>query len=144
MPKIPVKLSRGEIVVPPQAYQQFRDRLEGMNKEGLLARNMGGVAAYRANGGAVYRQTGGAIDPLASARKEDERRRRSQFGAGLVHIGSNDFIGASDALAHKESYEYQADKAQAEELSTDGSSVSLTQQMIQLLTDANPHLAGGG
>ena len=112
MPKVKAKLSRGEIVLPPQVVSnpQIRARLEEMNKEGLLARNMGGVAAYR-NGGAVYRQTGGTIDPfiqqqntarLAHDAQEEQRARRSRYGAGLVHIGSNDFIGASDALAYNE------------------------------------------
>ena len=97
MAKIPVKLTRGEIVVSPQVYQQHKARIEAMNKEGLLARNMGGVAAYRAQGGAVYRQEGGPATqkflgqdvPVGSIGK---------IGQSLIAIDSRDWKGAADAL----------------------------------------------
>ena len=111
MAKVPVKLTRGEIVLPPRVAQQYRQRLEEMNREGLLARNMGGVAAYK-HGGMVHGyQEGGEVNPfvqqqnqdrLAHDAQEERRARSSRYGAGLVHIGSNDFIGASNALAYNE------------------------------------------
>ena len=77
MPKLPVKLTRNEIVVPPHVYQQYAERLEAMNKEGMLARSQGGVAAYRANGGAVSdpysnytRETDTGYVNLASIKEE--------------------------------------------------------------------------
>ena len=38
MARVPVKLSRGEIVLPPRVAQQYRERLEAMNAAGLQAR----------------------------------------------------------------------------------------------------------
>ena len=99
MTKIPVKLTKGEIVVSPQVYQQYKDRIEAMNKEGLLARNMGGVAAYRASGGAVYRQEGGETSSQGlGGWASDNSRGLGKIGASLVAIGQNDFKGASAAL----------------------------------------------
>ena len=70
MPRVPVKLTKNEIVLPPRVSQMHRARLEEMNQQGLIARNMGGVASYRANGGSVsYLQNGTppAAAPAAAA-----------------------------------------------------------------------------
>ena len=52
--RVPVKLTKGEIVLPPRVAQQYRDRLEAMNAEGLQARAMGGVVNYKKHGGMVH------------------------------------------------------------------------------------------
>ena len=89
MTKIPVKLTRGEIVVPPQVYQQHKARIEEMNRQGLLARQNGGVVNYRANGGVTERFLGQDV-PQGSIGK---------LGSAFVNIGQRDFKGASEALA---------------------------------------------
>lgn len=117
MNRIPVKLSKGEMVLGPSHSKQYRQRLEEMNKEGLLARNAGGVAAYRANGGAVYREEGGAVEPLPGAIKPtfqewagDNRGAIDNLGASLVSIGQRDFKGASEALSRRPEVDKTAGK----------------------------------
>ena len=119
-----VKLTKGEIVLPPSVAANPRNRaiLEAMNAEGLMARNAGGVVAYRAQGGMVgYLNQGGmmpqyhnegdvvAATPGAEVPEEvkeggfkewasNNKQGIGNVGAALVAIGQNDFTGASDAL----------------------------------------------
>ena len=158
--RVPVKLTRGEIVLPPRTTQQYRDRLEEMNRIGLQARAAGGVVNYMKHGGKVHGyQVGGEVDPfiqqqnqdrLAHDSQEEQRARRSRYGAGLVHIGSNDFVGASDALAYQERpfvesqnplvVEEDEDTAASEddvnELNLIGSQIVSTMQYISPAADA--------
>ena len=125
MPKIPVKLTRNEIVVPPQVYMANRDRLEAMNREGMLARNMGGVAAYRANGGTV--------EPPANTERflgaDVPRGAVNKLGQSLVAIGQRDFKGASEAFA-------KGPEEKAEEADTTSA------DLISLANEAGKLLAG--
>ena len=50
MARIKAKLTRGEKVLPPHVTAANRERLEAMNRIGLLARNLGGMA-YLKDGG---------------------------------------------------------------------------------------------
>lgn len=104
MPKVKAKLSKGEIVLNPATTQQYRKRLEEMNKEGMIARNMGGVAAYRANGGAVsYNADGGepVVKPTFMEQVKANPGAIDNLGASLVSIGQRDFKGASEALSRR-------------------------------------------
>ena len=101
---------------------------------------------FRAGGGLVaYRQEGGTIDPfiqqqnqarLAHDSQEEGRARASRYGAGLVHIGSKDFTGASDALAYRERPFVESDNPLVEGEEDE----NLTAQILQALRTANPHL----
>ena len=83
MPRHPVKLTRGEIALPPRIAQKYRQRLEEMNAHGLQARNRGGVVRYMQEGGLLSGLPQGAVGDIGSA---------------LVRIGQHDYTGASDVL----------------------------------------------
>ena len=53
MARVPVKLSRKEIVLPPSIARQHMARLKEMNAMGLQARAAGGVVQYRQEGGGI-------------------------------------------------------------------------------------------
>ena len=119
MARIPVKLTRTEIVLPPRVAQKYRQRLEEMNAIGLQARAAGGVVKYKQEGGFLSNVPKGALGDIGSA---------------LVHIGSGDFIGGSEALRGP-GVDSAASKAQAEAdkvAETNQRQVALADQMIQL------------
>lgn len=113
MPKHPVKLTRGEIVLPPRVAQQYRQKLEAMNRMGLQARNMGGVIQYRQAGGGIF----------GNLSSQD----RIALGNSLAHLATGDIAGASDVLA----------KDRAARSAAKG---DLTGKMLEALRKANPHL----
>ena len=123
--RIPVKLAPGEIVLPPRVAAQHRERLEQMNREGLLARNMGGVVNYRKHGGMVRGyQEGGEVAPLPGAVPPNTQKflgadvpvgAVGNLGASLVAIGQHDFKGASEALARELPEGEDTDKTEKEQ-----------------------------
>ena len=110
MARVPVKLTRGEIVLPPGVTQQYRQRLEEMNALGLQARAAGGVVAYRQAGGFIppelakfFQQQGGGAP--APAPRGAAPAYADNYGAALVNIGQKEFLGASEALSRREAEE---------------------------------------
>ena len=138
MPKLPVKLTRNEIVVPPQVYQQYAERLEAMNREGMLARNMGGVAAYRANGGTV--ETPANTNRFLG--QDVPRGSIGRLGQSLVAIGQHDFKGASDALAPRE-VDKAAAKAEAKDLKNKEERQQALHESIDAATNAKAYIDQG-
>ena len=101
MPRVPTKLTRSEIVLPPRVAQQYRDRLEEMNRMGLQAR-------------ALHRQAGGGVSFKDWA--QQNRGAIGDLGAAFVNIGSGDFKGASAALARDKAAEKGAIEQKLAEL----------------------------
>ena len=99
MARMPVKLSRGEIVLPPGVTQQYRQRLEEMNAMGLQARAAGGVVAYRQLGGPIPQAPVPVPQPGVPSTPDPRLARAGRYGQALTYIGSKDFTGASDVLA---------------------------------------------
>ena len=86
MARVPVKLSRGEIVLPPRVAQQYRQRLEQMNAKGLQVRNMGGMIQYRQEGGGIQ----GTLDNLSSQASDFlNNPATGQVGEFLYNTGQN-------------------------------------------------------
>ena len=127
MPRVPVKLTRGEIVLPPSVARQYRQRLEEMNAMGLQARAAGGVVAYLQPGGEVPEQPTGTQKFLG---QNVPTGAIGKLGQSLVSIGQRDFKGASDALAQPVS------EAEDEETDSSAGTIKLAREAGALIQGA--------
>ena len=138
---VDAKLTPGEFVMNKEATEMYGPEIEAMNQQGLIAREMGGSVPYYDGGGyvnklnylmendpdnaahwkaikATYFQDG-SEEPLGFKEQYIDPHLRSgaigKLGKSLVHIGQNDFTGASDALV--ENADKEAIKAKKEKQS---------------------------